>query len=150
MVTRKATIGTVCGAAALAGLMTFVGHNAGWFAHTVEGARPVLTEMITESGEAAIKQGSTTFKAIRTGTDPDQALVDASCAALDAYYSQSPSRAEMHSAIDDRLSPEFGPDSTAYQYLGPKVDKISNAVAAISDEHVHVFSYYAKYCVRWS
>jgi hypothetical protein len=74
---RKATIGTAGGTAAVAGIMAFVGHQAGWFAHVAESARPAMHEIVTESGEAAIRQGSETFRAIRTATDPDEALVKA-------------------------------------------------------------------------
>jgi hypothetical protein len=150
VVTRRQTAAGAASAAALAGVMAFVGHEAGWFAHVAESARPGLHEIVSESGRAAIDQGADTFYEIRTGTDRDEALVKASCAALDAYYAKSPSGAEVHQAIDDRLPREFGPGSPAYQYLRAKVDKVSNTVAAISDEHVHVFSYYATYCVHVS
>ena len=127
------------GAGLLAGLAIWAGHALHPFAEEVG---PVIHAGGTLS--AAAKQGVSTFREMRKGTEEEKIVVSAACAVMSHSAGDTAREDEFEAAIRDKLAPSAG---SPVEKLGDRYVKRAATGLTIAEQDGGLAHWYFRYCV---
>jgi len=137
------------GAALLAGLAVWAGHAL----HLVgEEVGPVIQTGWTTAGgvlhdqglSAAAKQGVSTFREMRKGTEEEKIVVSAACAVMSSSASGTTREDEFEAAIRHQLPPSTG---NPFEKVGDRYVQRAATTLTIAEQDGGLGNWYVRYCV---
>lgn len=145
MMAAKRPVATAVGAGVLVAVAGFVAHQADVLddlLRAVRGApdRPPALPHVPEGLPEAVKDGVSTFRAMRNGTDDEKVMVQAAC----AVFGQAASGTRRYDTIEDEIENHVPPDVPSFvvdRYVG----KLATAMYA-AEQHGGLARWYIQYC----
>lgn len=149
--------GLVAGLSALVvGAGTLIAHQAGVFADDIARQAPKVVRQGDIPGNAAdvltdptisnaVKQGVSTFRDMRNGTDEEVAVARAGCAVMNSFASSTADQTSFEARIRGQLPVEVsqGPQSFLVDRY---VSRAANALY-VANINGGAFRWYAEYCL---